>query len=119
MQAAHSNSVRVDVVLLAVAAAGTEVLVDIHTTAVGYSRISRWHCAVAAAVAAELSTRGGRVLLYAGLGYGTIYGFLTQNTVYAIYGVIWAVYTVYPLRVLCACVPQLPAQEYSTDYRPS
>jgi len=32
------------------------------------------------------------VLLYAGLGYGTIYGFLTQNTVYAIYGVIWAVY---------------------------
>jgi len=58
VQAAHSNSVRVDVVLLAVAAAGTEVLVDIHTTAVGYSRISRWHCAVAAAVAAELSTRG-------------------------------------------------------------
>ena len=32
------------------------------------------------------------MLLYAGLGYGTIYGFLTQNTVYAIYGVIWAVY---------------------------
>jgi hypothetical protein len=50
------------------------------------------------------------VLLYAGLGYGTIYGFLTQITVYAIYGVIWAVYTVYPL---CSCVPQLPAQEYS------
>ena len=49
---------RVDIVLLAVAAAGTEVLVDIHTTAVGYSRISRWHCAVAAAVAA-VPTRDG------------------------------------------------------------
>jgi hypothetical protein len=29
----------------------------------------------------------------------TIYGFLTQNTVYTIYGVIWAVYTVFYLFI--------------------
>ena len=100
---------RVDVVLLAVAAAGTEVLVDIHTTAVGYSRISRWHFAVAAAVAAELSTRGACAAVRRARVRYDIRLFDPKHRICDIRCYLWAVYTVYPL---CSCVPQLPAQEY-------